>query len=211
LARPGRLAAAARAPLRLHLQPGGALAEAPVAGEAAPSTFTFDPADPTPAFGGPALFGQQPVVDNRELEARPDVLTFTGPTLPGDLDALGPVRADVFLRASQPDTDLFVRVCDVHPDGRSLNVCDALVRLTPGEPPRASDGSAHVDFELWPTAHRFLAGHRVRVQVSSGAHPRYARNPGTGEDPVTATRLVASHQEVLHDAAHPSAVTLTVA
>jgi predicted acyl esterase len=48
------------------------------------------------------------------------------------------------------------------------------------------------------------------VQISSGAHPRYARNPGTGEDPVTATKLVAADQEVFHDPERPSAVTLTV-
>ena len=65
-------------------------------------------------------------------------------------------------------------------------------------------------FELWPTAHRFAAGHRIRVQVSSGAHPRYARNPGTGEDPARATQLVASDQEVFHDRERPSSVTFTV-
>ena len=101
-------------------------------------------------------------------------------------------------------------MCDVQPDGASLNVCDGLIRLTPDEPQRDEDGVAAVRFELWPTAHRFHAGHRIRVQVSSGAHPRYARNPGTGEDPIRATRLVAADQEVFHDPERPSSVTLTV-
>ena len=56
--------------------------------------------------------------------------------------------------------------------------------------------------------HRFAAGHRIRLQVSSGAHPRYARNPGTGEDPATATELRAVDVEVLHGGAHPSHVVL---
>ena len=103
-----------------------------------------------------------------------------------------------------------MRVCDVHPDGASLNVCDGLVRVTPGEPRARRRRGRRGRFELWPTAHRFSAGHRIRVQVSSGAHPRYARNPGTGEDPSTATRLVASDQEVFHDPERPSSVTLTV-
>ena len=81
---------------------------------------------------------------------------------------------------------------------------------TPSEPPRDDDAIAAVGLELWPIAHRFARGHRIRVQVSSGAHPRYARNPGTGEDPVHATRLVAADQEVHHDAARPSSVTLTI-
>jgi predicted acyl esterase len=63
---------------------------------------------------------------------------------------------------------------------------------------------------LWPTAHRFKRGHRIRVQVSSGAFPRFARNPGTGEPSATATRLQPADQEVYHDPAHPSAVILPV-
>ena len=193
-----------------YLQPGGGLSDSPPAGAAQASRFRYDPADPTPALGGATLLERMPVRDNRPLEARRDVLTFTGAPLDTDVDALGPVRADIRLRSSRDDTDVFVRVCDVQPDGTSLNVCDALVRLTHGQPPRDGDGVAAVRFELWPTAHRFAAGHRIRVQVSSGAHPRYARNPGTGEDPLRATRLVAADQEVFHDEARPSSVTLSV-
>lgn len=94
--------------------------------------------------------------------------------------------------------------------GPFWNVCDGLIRLSSGKPPRDDEGIATVRFELWPTAHRFAAGNRVRVQVSSGAHPRYARNPGTGEDPLRATRLVAAEQEIFHDSVRPSSVTLNV-
>jgi uncharacterized protein len=194
----------------LYLRPDGRLAGAPPAGAADPSRYRYDPADPTPALGGAMLLERAPVRDNRPLEARPDVLTFTGDPLGSDLVALGPVEAGIRFRSTRGHTDLFVRVCDVHPDGASLNVCDALMRLTPDEPPRDGDGVAAVRFALWPAGHRFSRGHRVRIQVSSGAHPRYARNPGTGEDPVRATDLVAGDQEVFHDAARPSSVTLTV-
>ena len=196
--------------LALYLHAGGTLTTAPPEGAGAPTTFTYDPADPTPAVGGPVLMEQQPVRDNRALEARPDVVTFTTEPLDRTLDALGPVRADIALRSSVEHTDVFVRVCDVQPGGASLNVCDGLVRLSPGEPARDAAGVARVAFELWPTAYRFAAGHRIRVQVSSGAHPRYARNPGTGEDAAHATRLIPAAQEVFHDAERRSAVTLTV-
>ncbi len=156
------------------------------------------------------LLAQAPVADNRDLEARPDVLTYTTAPLQEDVVAMGPVSAEVHLRSSLEHTDVFVRLCDVLPSGPSRNVCDALVRLAPGEPAAGPDGARRVAVDLWPTAHRFRRGHRIRVQVSSGAHPRYARNPGTGEDPATATRLVAADQEVLHDGAHPSALTLSV-
>ena len=197
-------------PYALYLQPGGGLAPQAPPADAEPDRYRYDPRHPTPAVGGPVLLARQPVADNRALEARDDVLTYTTAPLEQDVEAIGPVSADIHFRSSLEHTDVFVRVCDVLPDGPSLNVCDALVRLQPGAPAAEADGSRRVHVDLWPTAYRFRAGHRIRVQVSSGAHPRYARNPGTGEDPATATRLLPADQEVLHDAAHPSSVTLAV-
>jgi putative CocE/NonD family hydrolase len=194
---------------RLHLLGGGGLGEREP-GPSEPDRFRYDPAAPTPAVGGPVLLARHPVLDNRDLEARPDVLTFTGAPLEREVDALGPVTADIWERSTREHEDLFVRVCDVQPSGASLNVTDALVRLAPGEPATDADGARRMTFALWPIAHRFRRGHRIRVQVSGGAHPRYARNPGTGEPPATGTRLVASEHEVLHDPAHPSAVVLSV-
>ena len=195
---------------KLYLHEGGQLSSSPPETASPPTRYRYDPAAPTPALGGAMLLEQRPVRDNRPLEARTDVLTSTGAPLEHDTDAFGPVHADIHIRSSRGDTDVFVRVCDVQPDGRSLNVCDALIRLTPAEPPRDEDGVAHVRFELWPTAHRFARGHRVRIQVASGAHPRYARNPGTGEDPLHATHLVPAEQEIFHDPQRPSSVTLSV-
>jgi putative CocE/NonD family hydrolase len=198
-------------PRTFYLRDGGRLSTAAPDGPTGPSRYRYDPARPTPAVGGAMLLERRPVRDNRPLEARDDVLAFTSEPLDRGLLALGPVSADIRLRSSRGDADVFVRVCDVHPDGPSLNVCDGLVRLTPDAPARDDHGIAAVRFELWPTAHWFAAGHRIRVQVSGGAHPRYARNPGTGEDPARASHLVTSDQEVLHDPERPSSVTLTVA
>ncbi len=105
---------------------------------------------------------------------------------------------------------MFARVCDVDADGVSRNVCDALTSVAPGRFEHSEDGAWHVRFELWPIAHRFAAGHRIRLQVSSGAHPRYARNPGTGEDPAraTAATLRAVDIELLRGAEHPSRLVL---
>jgi uncharacterized protein len=197
-------------PLRLHLHGGGGLGPAEP-GDSPPDCYRYDPASPTPAFGGPVLLERAPVVDNRPLEARADVLTYTSEPLEADLDVIGPVTVELHARSSLDYFDLFARVCDVHPSGLSLNVCDALARVAPaGSAEQGADGVIRVSFELWPTAHRFAPGHRVRLQVSSGAHPRYARNPGTGEDPATASRLVASDQELFHDPSHASVLTLSV-
>lgn len=170
----------------------------------------YDPADPTPAVGGPILTGRSGPRDQAELEARPDVAVFTSDVLAEDVVALGPASATVHLRAATEHLDVFVRVCDVDPRGRSVNVTDGLVRLAPGAPATASDGTRCATVELWPTGHRFAAGHRLRLQVSGGAHPRFARHPGTGEPLGEAATLVRQPREVLHDAAHPTAVTLAV-
>ncbi|MGP0100196.1 MAG: CocE/NonD family hydrolase [Solirubrobacteraceae bacterium] len=170
--------------------------------------YRYDPADPTPSLGGPVLLTREPVLDNRALEARPDVLAYTGDPLDETVEAIGPVRVELHVRASSPHFDLFARVCDVDAAGASWNVCDALVRVAPGRFDAAADGSARVAFELWPIGHRFAAGHRIRLQVSSGAHPRYARNPGTGEDLATATALRPVDVAVLHDSQHPSVLVL---
>jgi predicted acyl esterase len=76
--------------------------------------------------------------------------------------------------------------------------------------PKVTCDKFSVGIELWPTAYRFRRGHRVRLQVSSGAHPRFACNPGSGEPLATTTTLCVADQEVYHDPAHPSAVVLPV-
>jgi putative CocE/NonD family hydrolase len=122
----------------------------------------------------------------------------------------GEVVADLFAASSLAHTDFFARLCDVHPSGKSENICDALLRLAPGRPEPEPDGTVRARFTLWPAAHRFARGHRLRLQVSSGAHPRYARNPGTGEPLGTAVTLAAAQQRVFHDPGHPSALVLPV-
>jgi uncharacterized protein len=190
-------------PQRFYLQPGGALSGEPPRGWP-PDRYRYDPADPTPAAGGVRLSGAAGRVDNSALEARADVRTYTTDQLDQDIEVIGEVSAEIWFRSSLPHADVFVRLCDVDPRGRSRNVCDGLVSLS------GADEVSCVTVRLWPTAHRFKAGHRVRVQVSSGAFPRYGRNPGTGEPRATATTLRPADQEVYRDTAHPSAITLPV-
>ncbi|MFF5057188.1 CocE/NonD family hydrolase [Micromonospora sp. NPDC000663] len=193
-----------------HLHPGGELAtRAPV--PSTPDEFRYDPADPTPSQGGPLLVAKRAgAVDNRRVEARPDVLTYTSAPLTRPLEVVGPVRADIHVRGELPYLDVFVRLCDVDRRGRSRNICDGLVRVAPDRFPADPSGAARVPVPLWPTAHRFAAGHRLRLQVSGGAHPRWARNPGTGESLGTAVTLRAGWRQVFHDPERPSALILPV-
>jgi uncharacterized protein len=183
------------------------------------SSFRYDPADPTPSAGGQLLSRRAGAVDNRHIEARADVLVFTGPPLAGALEVLGPVSVQLNVRSSSPYFDVFARLCDVDPRGHSRNVCDGLMRHQPapgGDPAAgkaAADdgGAATVTVAMSSTAYRFGAGHRLRLQVSGGAHPRFARNTGTGEPPATATRLTGVDIQILHEPGSPCALSLPAA
>ncbi|PUB25934.1 hypothetical protein C8K30_10621 [Promicromonospora sp. AC04] len=190
------------APERFHLQADGRLSVA-APGESEADVYRYDPADPTPAVGGISITNGGRI-DNTALEARPDVLTYTTAVLDEDVEVVGEVSAEVWFRSSLAHADVFVRLCDVDEEGRSHNVCDGLTSLT------SAEELTRADVRLWPTAYRFKSGHRIRVQVSSGAFPRYARNPGTGEPIATATTLRAGDQAVHHDPEHPSALILPV-
>lgn len=186
-----------------YLHPAGALSTH-TPPESDPDHYRYDPADPTPAVGGVRMTRDSGKVDNTKLEARRDVLTYTTDTLETDVEVIGDVNAHIWFSSSLPYADVFVRLCDVTPQGRSYNVCDGLTSLTD------ADELQSVSVMMWPTAYRFKRGHRIRIQVSSGAFPRYARNPGTGESHATATVLRAADQTIYHDPLHRSAVLLPV-
>ena len=206
-------AAAAGTPF--YLRAGGGLGPEPEPGEAAPGAFVYDPADPTPSVGGPMLQPPGKQADNAAVEARPDVLIYTSGPLPVDQDLAGPVSARIYVRASREHADLFVRVCDVDENGVSRNVVDGIRRLSPQTVPApdvavGEDGILAVDVELYPTAYRLRRGHRIRVQVSGGAFPRFARNFGTPEPFGAATRARRCRFEIHHDAGHPAHVVLPI-
>ncbi|HEY2442045.1 MAG TPA: CocE/NonD family hydrolase [Streptosporangiaceae bacterium] len=206
---------AAAAEAMYYLRPAGRLSLEAEPGDAPAGTFVYDPADPTPSVGGPLLQRPGMQADNTELEARPDVLTFTTEPLPAAQDLVGPVSARIFVRTGRKHADLFVRLCDVDLDGVSRNITDGIRRLSPQTVPApdvnvGDDGILGVHVDLFPTAYRVAAGHRLRVQVSGGAFPRFARNFGTAEPFGTATRAVRCRFEIHHDDRHPAHIQLSV-
>ncbi|HEV2514744.1 MAG TPA: CocE/NonD family hydrolase [Devosia sp.] len=192
-----------------HIHPDKVLSQRPVRASA-PDTYTYDPAHPTPAVGG-AMFafnGAGPV-ENAPLEKRGDVLVYTSEPLFNPITILGQVRIALHARSSLPNTDFFVRLCDVDEKGLSINVCDGIIRKTSADP-AVPDDIWKLNFRMHASAHRFNRNHRLRVIVASGAHPRYARNTGTDEPLGEASHLASADIEIFHDPAHPSAIHLPV-
>jgi len=149
------------------------------------------------------------------VETRGDVLVFTSEPLTEPLEVIGPVRLVAHVSTSAPDTDVAAKLLDVHPNGFAQRLCDGLVRLryrggheraVPVEPGAVYE----VVVEMWDTAQRFEPGHRIRVEIASSAHPKFAVNLGTGADETQATEGVIARNVLYHDADRPSRLVLTV-
>jgi putative CocE/NonD family hydrolase len=175
------------------LQEGGSLGGTPLDGS---SSFTYDPSNPTPALAGRLLLPRHGgAKDNRTLEARDDVLTFTSQSVNRDTDIIGCPVVELELSVDNPHADVFVRLCDVDPRGTSRNFSDGFARLDPGV---TANQVQRVVVTLDPCAHRVARGHRIRLQVSGGAHPRFTRNLGTDEPLATAQKLAPSAHVIRH-------------
>jgi putative CocE/NonD family hydrolase len=185
------------------LQPSGGLAAEPPTNDAPPSSFTFDPADPTPTVGGPLLSGKSRA-DDSPLAARTDVLTFTGPALTAAFEVTGSPVVELAHGTDHPYADLFVRISEVHLGGRCHNITEAYTRLNPDR------GDRPVVIRLRPMAHRFSPGSRLRLLVAGGCHPQYSRNLGTGENPGRGVALRPSTHTVFHGQGGCSKILLPI-
>ncbi|WP_242455934.1 CocE/NonD family hydrolase [Mycolicibacterium sp. P1-18] len=175
-----------------YLHPAHRLSDVAPAESAPSSTFTFDPADPTPTIGGRLLSPEGGYRDDTRLSLRRDVLDFTGDPLAADLHLVGSPVIELSHSCDNPNHDVFVRLSQVDPDGHSVNVTDGFVRRT--------TDSGDVRLALDAVAHRFPAGSRLRVMVAGGSHPRFVRNLGTDEPPISGTTTKLQRHTIHHGA-----------
>jgi putative CocE/NonD family hydrolase len=197
----------------------GVLSTAAVHSEAA-DTYVYDPANPAPTVGGPLCCDSPHLApgprDQKEVEARPDVLVYSTPPLDENLEVTGPVTLDLFAKSSAVDTDFTAKLVDVGPDGVARNLTEGILRAryresTTGAPQPIAPGQVYeYKIDLWSTSNVFLKGHRIRLEVSSSNFPRFDRNLNTGKDASTDATMVTATNTVLHDSAHPSALILPV-
>ncbi|WP_122984398.1 CocE/NonD family hydrolase, partial [Mycolicibacterium porcinum] len=153
-----------------------------------------------PTVGGRLLAAAGGYRDDTKLARRRDVLTFDGDPLPADLYLAGNPVVELAHSCDNPHHDIFVRISEVDAKGRSRNVSDGFRRLNGHTGP--------VRLELDAVAHRFSAGSRIRVLIAGGSHPRFARNLGTGEPPISGSLLVRATHTVHHGEGGQSRVIL---
>ncbi len=177
--------------------------------------YTYDPGSPTPfvteqtssQIGGPD--------DYASVQRRDDVLVYATEPLEQDTEVTGPVRVDLYASSSAPDTDFMAMLIDIWPNGFRQRLCDGMVRARfrdgMDKPSLIEPGKIyHYSIEAWNTSQVFQAGHRICVQISSCAHPKYDRNLNTGAPLGLTSEFVSAEQRIYHDAEHPSAVVLPV-
>jgi len=165
--------------------------------------YVYDPSNPTPAVGGTSFAPRNSGrMRQAALEVREDLLVFTSETSTEDLLIVGAPRATIFVRSELEHFDIVVRLCVVR-DGHSYNICDGMSRQGVyggkqySQAELLPDGVQRVTVTLGACAFRLQEGEKLRAHICSGAHPRWMRNYGTGEDLATSTRLTSNHIEVL--------------
>ncbi|MHC5075912.1 MAG: CocE/NonD family hydrolase [Planctomycetota bacterium] len=179
--------------------------------------FIYDPENPVPTKGGCLLMAEGGAFDQREIEKRDDVLVYTSDVLEENLEVTGPVKVVLYASSDAKDTDWTGKLLDVYPDGTAYNLCDGIIRarfrdsilgdklslIEPGKIYR-------YEIDLWVTSNVFVAGHKIRVEISSSNFPIYDRNPNTGHEFGVDAELRKAKQEVYHNEEYPSHIVLPV-
>lgn len=200
--------------------------------------FVFDPANPVPTIGGATASGA-PVMaagafDQRESDAifaatapgraiaeRADVLVFETEPLERAVEIAGNVEARLWVSSDAPDTDITITLIDVHPpsadypQGYAMNLAHGILRL------RFRDGFETaklmqpgeiyaIRIDAYPTANRFMPGHRIRVHVASSNFPHFDINPNTGAPAGEPSVPRRAQNTVLFGGDHPSHILLPV-
>jgi hypothetical protein len=180
--------------------------------------YVYDPADPAPTKGGglccnAAVPGG--AFDQRPVEGRQDVLVYTTAPFKEDFEVTGPITVELYASSSAVDTDFTAKLVDVWPNGFAQNLTDGIIRaryrnsfeklelMEPGQVYKFS-------IDLGATSNVFLAGHRLRLDISSSNFPHFDRNLNTGEDQGWGTRMVKATNTIFHDRERPSAIILPV-
>ncbi len=184
----------------------------------APDRYDYDPNHPVPSTGGnnccgtPTLSGPR---DQRPLEKRNDVLSYTSEPMRDELEITGPVKVVLVASSDAPDTDFVGKLIDVYPDGRAISLCEGVLRARYreglGKPKLLEPGKTYeLPIQLTGTSNVFLPGHRIRVDITSSHFPEFDRNPNTGKPVGRSADARTARQTIYHAGSQVSHSVLPV-
>ena len=181
--------------------------------------FTYDPMNPVPSHGGNVCCTGNTIQggarDQREVEARQDVLVYTTEPLNEGIEVTGNIESVLYVSSDAKDTDFTIKLIDVYPDGRAYNLDETIqrVRYREGYDKEVFMRPGQVyKVELSPmaTSNYFAQGHRIRVEISSSNFPRFVRNLNTGGNNYDESEGVIAHNAIHHSIQYPSQIRLPV-
>jgi putative CocE/NonD family hydrolase len=197
----------------------GVLVQSPPAADK-PDSFTYDPMNPVPSYGGNVCCTgtavQAGAFDQRKMEVRNDILVYTSEPFKEGTELSGPIEPTLYVSSDAKDTDFTVKVLDVYPDGRVYNLDESIQRLRYRDgydkPLVSMEAGKVYKVTLQPlnTSNYFDVGHRLRIEISSSNFPRFDRNLNTGGNNYDEEKGVTAHNSVHHSRQYPSHVIVTV-
>jgi putative CocE/NonD family hydrolase len=218
----------------LYLQPDLGLSfSVPSTSVPAYDEYVSDPAKPVPYVRRPVRWDDSDqwrhwlTTDQRHVDGRPDVLTYVSAPLTSPVKISGVPIANLFASTSGTDSDWVVKLIDVYPDvvpsqpelggyqlGVAMDIFRGRYRESFEHPsPIPANEVQRYRFDLPPTHHVFLRGHRIMVQIQSTWFPLYDRNPQTYVPNIFNAKPAdyrKSVQRIFHTGAQASSIELPV-
>ncbi len=185
-----------------------------------PDTFTYDPMNPVPSYGGNVCCTGNAVqggaFDQTKMEERSDILVYSTDVLKEGFELSGPIDVTLFVSSDAKDTDFTVKLIDVDETGKAWNLDETIQRMRYRDgydKPLAwmeKDKVYKVKFQPMTTSNYFAPGHRLRIEISSSNFPRFDRNMNTGGNNYDEVKGVVAKNSVHHSKQYPAEVVISV-
>jgi putative CocE/NonD family hydrolase len=184
-----------------------------------PDSFTYDPMNPVPSYGGNVCCIGNAIeggaFNQRQMETRNDILVYTSDVLKEGVEISGFIESTLYVSSDAKDTDFTIKLIDVYPNGKAYNLDETIqrVRYREGydkEVFMEKDNVYKVDLTPMSTSNYFKKGHRIRIEISSSNFPRFARNMNTGGNNYDEKEGVIAHNKIHHSKKHPSQIRLPI-
>jgi hypothetical protein len=211
----------------------GTLTKAAPTGDEPADRYRYDPANPPPNWMSfDQMMRWEDVqtfpYDMKDIEARPDVVVFSSAPLDRDLTIAGEVTAVLYTSTDVKDTDWWVHLSDLDPQGRSNRITQGMIRarFRHNDDPQhhvfgsnyqtekllSGDPAEVVRYEIGirSIANTFRKGHRIRIAILNAVDNYSFPNSNTGKHEAYVTETVVGSMAIHHTATHPSHVILPV-